>query len=207
MDYLPAKPTLRNGCVKQTWFLCENQSQEIGHELEKIGEYLSTSVLITMRDGYVMRLIPPRVGLPSVWSVPGLNQRIALDLWIWLDRYLCERCNVVAFPRCTEEGTSWPCFPCLCRPEMVQSVEHGLRWGGARLDMLPVMWLEEWVWLWCLQCCCVTRCAWCQEQLVWWIAMLTQTKCVGVIQDWIKPKIYFMNWIWFHGCKGCSFVK
>ncbi len=29
MDYLPAKPTLRNGRVKQTWFLCENQSQEM----------------------------------------------------------------------------------------------------------------------------------------------------------------------------------
>jgi hypothetical protein len=39
---------------------------EIEHELEKIGEYLSTSVLITMGDGYVRRLIPPRVGLPSV---------------------------------------------------------------------------------------------------------------------------------------------
>jgi hypothetical protein len=40
---------------------------EIERELEKIGEYLSTRVLITMRDGYVMRLlIPPGVGLPSV---------------------------------------------------------------------------------------------------------------------------------------------
>jgi ATP-dependent Lon protease len=40
---------------------------EIERELEKIGEYLSTRVLITMRDGYVMRLlIPPGVGLPIV---------------------------------------------------------------------------------------------------------------------------------------------
>jgi ATP-dependent Lon protease len=40
---------------------------EIERELEKIGEYLSTRVLVTMRNGYVMRLlIPPGVGLPSV---------------------------------------------------------------------------------------------------------------------------------------------
>ena len=129
---------------------------EIERELEEIGEHLSARVLIIMRDGYVMRLIPPRVGLPSVWSVPGFKQGIALDLWIWLDQYLCGRCNVVAFPRCTEEGTSWPCFPCLWRPEIVQSVERGLRWGGAKLDMLLVMWLDG-VLLCYQQCCCVTR--------------------------------------------------
>ena len=41
----------------------------------------------------------------------------------------------------------------------------------------------------------------------WWIAMLTQTMWVGVIQGWIKLKIWFTNWIWIHGCKGCSFVN
>ena len=109
----PAKPTLRRGCAKQSWFLCEYQSQEvcgqsmqqatqqsekdnvarpwlrwntvtgIERELEEIGERLSKKMLTTMRDGDATLIDTTRIWIPSVQSIPGFDWGITSDLWFW----------------------------------------------------------------------------------------------------------------------------
>ena len=172
-------------CCPTLWVQVKFTVTGIQHELEEIGEHLSTKVLTTMRDGDASIIDATRIWIPSVWSFPGFDWGIALDLWIWSDRCLCGRCNVVAFPRCADKGTSGPGFQYLCRPEMVKLVERGLQWGGAKIDMLLVMWLE-WLLIWCVQSC-AARC-YASSGVIDYVTCYVDTNYVGCIARAISKK-------------------
>lgn len=154
----------------------------IEHELEEIGKRLSTRVLTTMRNGYVMRLIPPGVGLLTVWSVAGWDQSFALDLWIRLISLWTLQCCCVSSLR--RKGDIWTRFSI--------SLQTCLKWYNNWLSMVfdktepSLTWFRLCNWNRFYSGVCnaavLPDAPDVRSNWYWWITMLTQTMWVGVIQ-------------------------